>query len=132
VALIIDTSAILAVVANEPERPALIAATSGHELIAPGSVPWEIGNALSAMLKRRRITPAQAQEAVAIFRRIQIQFVDVDLSRAVRIAAEANIYAYDAYLIACAQSRGLPLLTLDRGLARTAAQAGVPLVEVQG
>lgn len=129
--MIIDTSAILAVVANEPERPALIAATAGRELIAPGSVPWEIGNALSAMLKRRRITPAQAQEAVAVFRRIQIRLVDVDLSEAVRIAAGSNIYAYDAYLIACARSRRLPLLTLDRGLARAAAQAGVTLVEVE-
>ncbi len=130
--LIIDTSAILAVVANEPEKPALIAVTSGHELIAPHSVPWEIGNALSAMLKRQRITPVQAQEALSIFRQIPIRLVDVDLAQAVQIAAESNIYAYDAYLIAGAQSYGLPLLTLDRGLARAAARTGISLVEVHG
>ena len=33
------------VVVAEPERDAIIAATSGHTLIGPGSNPWEIGNA---------------------------------------------------------------------------------------
>ena len=32
-------------VVAEPERDAIIAATSGHTLIGPGSIPWEIGNA---------------------------------------------------------------------------------------
>ena len=54
--LAVDTSVIIAVIGNEPEKPALIAATQGYDLVAPRSLPWELGNAFSAMLKRNRIT----------------------------------------------------------------------------
>lgn len=41
-----------------------------------------------------------------------------------------GIYAYDAYLIACAEKFRLPLLTLDRGLMTVARDTGVKLIEV--
>ena len=41
--IVIDTSAIIAVIANEPEKPSLIRLTSGADLIAPASVHLEIG-----------------------------------------------------------------------------------------
>lgn len=53
--IVIDTSALLAVVAMEPERAELIRLTRGATLVAPSSVHWEIGNALSAMFKRKAI-----------------------------------------------------------------------------
>ena len=74
---VIDTSAIIAVLLSEPERAALIRATKGAELVAPASVHWEIGNALSAALKRRRLTLAQAQQALTAYAAIAIRFVDV-------------------------------------------------------
>jgi len=48
----------------------------------------------------------------------------------IQIAAELSIYAYDAYLIVCAQQVRAPLLTLDRGLARSARRVGVTVLEV--
>ena len=41
-----------------------------------------------------------------------------------------GIYAYDAYMIACATKYRCPLLTLDRGLMRAAEQSGVEVMEV--
>ena len=52
--LVVDTSAIIAVIADEPEKPAILAHTIDSDVIAPASVRWEIGNALSGMFKRRR------------------------------------------------------------------------------
>jgi predicted nucleic acid-binding protein len=43
---------------------------------------------------------------------------------------ECGIYAYDAYMIACAQKYRCPLLTLDKGLIRAAKEAGVEVLEV--
>ena len=129
--IIIDTSAIIAVIANEPEKSALVAATEGAELLAPASVHWEIGNAFSAMLKRQRISLEQAQKALAVYQKIPIRFLDVDLEQALSLSSEHGIYAYDAYLIACAQAQRAPLLALDRGLIHAAKQAGVSVVEVQ-
>jgi predicted nucleic acid-binding protein len=47
------------------------------------------------------------------------------LESALEIAEESGIYAYDAYVIACAEKYRCPLLTLDRGLDRAAVEAGV-------
>lgn len=128
--LVIDTSALIAVIANEPEKPSLVRATAGATLVAPASVPWEVGNAFSAMLKRGRITVDQAKSALQVYQRIPLRLVDVDLETAVSLSHELGIYAYDAYLLASARSQRCPLLTLDRGLVHAAGQAGVAIVEV--
>ncbi len=125
----VDTSAVLAVAADEPSKPGLIEAVRGADLIAPASLPAEVGNALSAMLKRKRIRLAEAQAVLAAFERIPIQTLDLDLSRAVELSARLNIYAYDAFVIACALTSGTPLLTLDRGQRDAARRAGVALTE---
>ncbi len=128
--LVVDTSVIIAVIAKEPEKPALIAATQGFELVAPLSLHWEIGNAFSAMLKRNRITLQQAEAALELYQQIPITLVDVDLKQALELSNRLKIYAYDAYLIACALNQGCELVTLDGGLSYAAKAAGVTVVEV--
>src|SRR5438105_1279089 len=44
--IIIDTSAIVAVLVSEPRRAALVRATNGADMVAPGSVHWEVGYAM--------------------------------------------------------------------------------------
>ena len=129
--IIIDASAIIAVLVNESVRPALIAQTVGATLLAPSSIPWEIGNAFSAMLKRKRITLAKAVLALEAYRDIPLRLLDVDLERALTFADQLNIYAYDAYLITCAIDNRCPLLTLDGGLQHAAQVAGVTTLKVQ-
>jgi predicted nucleic acid-binding protein len=128
--IVIDTSAIIAVIAGEPQRDLLIQLTQGADLIAPSSVHWEIGNALSAMFKRQRITLPQALKAVAIYQLIPIRFVDVDLDATLRIADDLEIYAYDAYLLQAAVKYRSPLLTLDNYLIQCAKQMKVKVIEV--
>ena len=128
--VVVDTSALLAVLTSEPERAALLAATRGATLLAPGSVPWEIGNALSAMLKRRRIDEDQAARIVGGFTRIPLRLIDVDLATAVEVAGRFGLYAYDAYFIVCAAVHRAPILTLDSALARAAKGAGLRTVEL--
>ncbi|MBN1487296.1 MAG: type II toxin-antitoxin system VapC family toxin [Anaerolineae bacterium] len=128
--MIVDTSVIIAVIANEPEKHELIKLTKGVDLVAPLSVNWEIGNAFSAMLKQNRVTLYQALQAIEIYNRIMIRFVNVELDASLKIAAELNIYAYDAYLIRCALKYNLPLLTLDQGLQHAAQLKGIPIIKV--
>ena len=129
--IVIDTSAIIAVIVAEPERDAIIAATSGHTLIGPGSIPWEIGNAFSAMIKQRRISVADAQRGLEILDSIPLQYVNVDMANVLSIAAQVNAYAYDAYLLDCALRHAAPLLTLDRTLKRAADALGINLVNLE-
>ena len=129
--IVIDTSALVAVLLSEPERPALVRATQRADLLAPGSVHWEIGNALTALLRRRRLTLPQAHKALESYAQIPIRFVDIDLGVALQIASEHGLYAYDAYLIECSLAHRSPLLTLDKGLERAALAAGVEAVQVE-
>ena len=128
--IVVDTSVIVAVIAYEPQRDALIRLTKGTDLLAPASVHWEIGNAFSAMLKRNRIELDHALQAIAAYRQIPIRYVDVELEDTLAIAARYAIYAYDAYLIRCGLKFSAPLLSLDRGLLQVAEQAGVDAIEV--
>ena len=94
--LVVDTSVIIAVIADEPEKPILISKTQGFDLFALRSLYWEIGNAFSAMLKRDRITLDQAKAAVAIYQQILLNLVEIDLEQALELANRHKIYAYDA------------------------------------
>ncbi len=129
-ALVVDTSVILAVVLNESTKATLIRLTTGAELIAPLSLHWEIGNALSAMIKRKRITPVEAQHALIEYQKIPIRFLDVPLDATLQIVTDYLIYAYDAYFIVCARSQSSPLITLDNGLQTVALAAHITLIEV--
>ncbi|MCL6495779.1 MAG: hypothetical protein K6T54_13535 [Ignavibacterium sp.] len=53
--IIIDASVIIAVIANEVTQKKLIEITEDTELVAPISLHFEIGNALSVMLKKEEL-----------------------------------------------------------------------------
>jgi predicted nucleic acid-binding protein len=128
--LVIDTSAIIAVIVGEPERDGIIQATTGHALIGPGSIPWEVGNAFSAMFKRDRLTLEEALKGLAIFTSIPLRYVEPDFDMAMEISKKADLYAYDAYFLACAIRHKAPLLTLDRKLKNSAQDLNVEMLEV--
>ena len=128
--IVIDASAIIAVIASEPQREALIELTRGADLLAPHSVHWEIGNAFSAMLRRKRIRLEQAFAALQAYKAIPLRFLDVDLRASLEIADTLGIYAYDAYLIRCALWYNAPLMTLDRDLIQAARRLDAQVIEV--
>ena len=128
--VVVDTSVMIAVLVREPHRDALVRVTASAELIAPLSVHWEIGNAFSAMFKRRRITLRAAQQALSSYRAIPIRFSDVALERTLEVAHELHLYAYDAYVIVCALQHRCPLLSLDQRLVAAATEAGIRTLEI--
>lgn len=129
--LVIDTSALLAVLLDEPRRPALISATESHTLVGAPSLPWEVGNALVAGLRRSRLSAAEVRQAWASYRSVPVRLVEIDAEQALDIAMELGLYAYDAYVLEAARAGRLALLTLDRGLARAAQRLGLRLVEFE-
>ena len=128
--IVIDTSALIAVIVGEPERAKIIEFTTGHTLIGPGSIPWEIGNAFSAMFKQDRLTIDKAQKGISIFESIPLRYVEPDFVNALKLSKEINMYAYDAYFLDCAIRHKSPLLTLDRKLKLAAQNIKVEILEV--
>jgi predicted nucleic acid-binding protein len=128
--IVVDASAILAVLLNETTKPAIIEATTGMEAISPSSLPWEVGNALSANVKRKRLTTEQALQAAQAYQKISVRLIDVDIEQAIRISNELNLYAYDAYILLCAFILKAPLLCLDKQMANLAKGMGIKTIEV--
>ncbi len=128
--IVIDTSALIAVIVNEPERQKIVELTTGNTLIGPGSIPWEIGNAFSAMFKQNRLTLDEARKGLVIFDSIPLQYTKPNFVNALKISKEVSMYAYDAYLLDCAIRHKAPLLTLDRKLKIAGQNLNVEIMEV--
>jgi len=129
--VVVDASVLIAVITNEKEKERLVAMTNEAELIAPLSVHWEIGNAFSSLLKRKRLTIDEALQAIEVYLQIPVRFVEVELTDSLELANEFGIYAYDAYLLRCAEKYRLPLLTLDNRLVQIAKDKKIQVLEVK-
>jgi predicted nucleic acid-binding protein len=129
VTIAIDTSAILAVLLSEPSRAALIAVTDGCPLISAPSLPWEVGNALIAGVRKRRLSEELVLTAWASYGMIPVRLAQLDVAKALELAVALRVYAYDAYLLEAARSERASLLTLDAALARAARSIGVSVME---
>lgn len=129
--VVVDASCVIAVIADELPKEAIIEKTEGKHLISPSTLPFEIANALSRMFRRNLITLEQAQKMLEVYESIPIQLVDtIEIEDVIDTAHSLNMYAYDAYMVVCAVLHRSPLLTLDQQLQEKARRQGVLIIEV--
>lgn len=128
--LVVDTSVVLAVLLKEPSRAEIVRRTRGRRVLAAPSLPWEVGNALVALVRRRRAGPAEITAAWASFLKIPLRLAACDGAAAMRIAVEYGLYAYDAYVLEAARSAGAPLLSLDERQVAVASALGIDVMEI--
>jgi predicted nucleic acid-binding protein len=127
--IVADTNIFIAVVLNEPEKKTIVNLTEGHVLIAPEVLPFEIGNALTAMVKRKALLADEAVLAWDAIQHIPVDLRRIDIAAAMKIAMQHNIYAYDAFFLECALNQRSPLLTLDRQMRELAGKIGIQIME---
>jgi len=127
--LVIDTSVILGVLLNQGPKEWLVASTTGATLISPASLHWEIGNALSSLMKRKKITEKEADSVLDAYAKIPIQYVDTDLKASLALVSKHSIYAYDAYMLVCAKHYKIPLISLDKALVEVAKKEHIRVLE---
>jgi predicted nucleic acid-binding protein len=129
-----DASAVLAVILDESSSSDVRTASRNSELIAPGSLSWEVGNALVLGMREDRLTLEMAIAALREYENVPIRKVPIERADALEIADAEDIYAYDAYMLACAHRHSVPLLSLDLPLRSIARQRGLTLrpEEIQG
>mgnify|MGYP000185657750 FL=1 len=126
--IIADTNIFLAIALNEPEKKRIIQFTSGVNIIAPEILPYEIGNALSAMTKRKQVTHDEALSAQKTVASIPVRLIGVDVQHSLKIALDYDIYAYDAYFLRCAIFLNAPLMTLDKRLQKVATKLNIKVL----
>ncbi len=127
--VVADTNIFLAIALDEPQKGHIIEVTSDAVLSAPEILPYEIGNALSAMTKRGRISKGEALAAEKAANLIPVRLVSIDVQQALELAIEYNIYAYDAYFLLCAKSLVQSLMSLDKRMKQIARDLGIDILE---
>ena len=127
--IIADTNTFIAVALNDPEKNNIIQLTKGSDLAAPDVLPFEIGNALTAMMKKGTLQTDQLQESWDIIQQIPVELRRIDIKSALNVAVKFNIYAYGAYFLECAGSLKCPIITLDQGMQTIARNMGILVVE---
>jgi predicted nucleic acid-binding protein len=127
--IVLDASAIIAVIADEPESNIVINCTRNAVLVSPQIVSFEFANALTNMMKKGIIGTKEKMIALAkIFERIPIKTVEINLEKSLEIAWDYKIYAYDAFYLETAKRLNLPLLTFDNGMKRIGKEIGIAVL----
>ena len=128
--IIVDTNIFLAVALGEPEREAIISSSANSKLVSPEILPYEIGNAISKMVRRNLITPSKANQVFSATQKIPVELRPVNIKESLKISSKFKIYSYDAYFLECAIENNAPVLSLDRQMLRVAAELNIKIVEL--
>ena len=82
------------------------------------------------MLKRNSVKANPVSQLFSIFSSIPVRLVSVHIEKALKIAIEYNLYAYDAYYIECAKRLRIPILSLDSKLNKVADELSISKVHL--
>jgi predicted nucleic acid-binding protein len=127
--IISDTNIFLAVALNEPDKENIIQLTADASAISPEILPYEVGNALTAMVKRKKLTSKEALATLYTVNTIPVRLISVDIEKALELALKYSIYAYDAYFLQSAKDLACPLLTLDKQMKEIAYDLNIEVLE---
>ena len=127
--IIADTNIFLSVALEEKSKSKIVSLTQGCDIYAPEILPYEIGNALSAMVKRKQIDSSDVVSIFSITQKIPVKLIKVDIPNALSIATDKNIYAYDAYFIQSALSSSCSVLSLDQKMIEVARSMNIQILE---
>jgi predicted nucleic acid-binding protein len=127
--ILLDASAIMAVIADEAEGEIVINYTKDAIIVSPNVLAFEIVNGLTKMMKKRIITDKEKMiNIIKNFKQIPIKLVEVNLKRTLEIAWEYKIYAYDALYLEAAKRLNLPLLTFDGEMKQVGKMIGIEVL----
>lgn len=119
-AVVIDASAAAAVVFDEPGAEPLRRRLRGHELHAPRLIDYELANVAWKKLRRAPDSGVAILAMLGEVADLDLRHADPDLAEVLTLAVATGLTPYDASYLWLARSLGLPLVTLDRTLARAA------------
>jgi len=127
--VLLDASAILAIILNEPNRDIAVKLTKGAMILAPEVISFEIGNALVNLYRKKKIAADELLEAYKNFAFIPLRIIKIDITEALKIACRYNIYAYDAYYLEIARRLNLPLITFDGPMKKVGLDLKINILE---
>ncbi len=120
---VVDASALAALLFGEPDAGAVSDRLADARLVAPGLIGVELANVCVVKCRRQ---PQERQTILGAFRlraQLNVEEISIDHDAVAALALETDLTAYDASYLWLAKQLGVELVTLDKQLARAAAQA---------
>lgn len=116
--LVVDASAVAAMLFEEPEGATIRAHIRGETLMAPHLLDFELANICWKRVRRSPSRHAASLTMLAALAHVKIDRVGVPPTDVANLAIRTGLTAYDASYLWLALSRDLELVTLDNQLAR--------------
>lgn len=124
--VVVDASALAALLFGEPEAPAISAAFDGRALTAPTVLRYELASVYLKKLKRYAARRAALTDMLRVYPMLAIDEVQPPVDEIARLAERTDLTAYDAAYLWLARLLEAPIITLDRRLAEAAGSPGLP------
>jgi predicted nucleic acid-binding protein len=122
---VVDSSALAAIIFDEPGSDDVAARLEGARLVAPVLLEFEIVNVCLTKLHQYPDSRAAILEAFVLQGGLTIESDQVDHAATLTLAEQTRLTGYDASYLWLAQRLNAELVTLDRRLGRAAAALGL-------
>lgn len=116
--IVVDASAIAAIVFGEPDAATIAAHIADETLVAPAIIDYELANIGWKKLRRHPDRALEMLASLARVRGLAITRVAAPVLDVITLALQTGLSADDAAYLWVALSRDTELVTLDRQLAR--------------
>jgi|Laugresu1bdmlbdd_1035124.scaffolds.fasta_scaffold11610_4 predicted nucleic acid-binding protein len=116
--LVVDASAIAAVLFAEPNGDTIRAHVRGESLLAPHLIDYELANICLKRIRREPMASPGLLTMLSGLTSLGIRRVDVPPTEVAALAVQTGLTAYDASYLWLAVARDIELVTLDSQLAR--------------
>jgi predicted nucleic acid-binding protein len=118
--VVVDASAVSALIFGESAADEVAARLSGARLAAPELLLAELANVAAMKVRRRTLEPASVVEALADADSLGIELHRIPARAGLSAALQTGLTAYDAAYWLVARALGAELVTLDHTLERAA------------
>ena len=116
--VIVDASAIGAVLFEEPEGEEILAHIKDDTLVAPELIDYELSNIALMKLRRGVASDAAMIAMLGGLKMLNLRRMPVPAIEVLMLARTSGLSAYDAAYLWLAHALDAELVTLDRALAR--------------
>jgi predicted nucleic acid-binding protein len=114
--LVVDASAIVALLFNEADGPRIAARTHGQRLATTAIFGFELANVCLMKSRRQPERRDAIWEAYALRTQLAIEEYPVDHDEVLALAEATRLTHYDASYLWLARHLDAPLITLDKAL----------------
>lgn len=120
--LVVDASAVGAMLFEEPEAETIRAHIRGETVLAPQLIDYELANICWKRVRRQPDTQGETMAMLSTLAFVTMTRLTVPPAEVAALAIRTGLSAYDASYLWLAIARDAELVTLDARLARVNAQ----------